>query len=167
MSGIKRLVRTILAVAQLGILLPLTALAQVKVNDAWVRATVPQQQSTGAFMKLTGARHDLKLVEVRCPLAGVAEVHEMKLVDDVMRMRAMKALELPAGQTVELKPGGSHLMLMALNQQVKEGSTVPITMVFEDAGGKRETIEIIAPVRPLNSKAGAPDNQDPHQHHKH
>ena len=129
------------------------AWAQVSVKDAWVRATVPQQRGTGAFMQITSTR-DARLVEVRTPIAKVAEVHEMAMVDNVMRMRAVNGLDLPAGKTVELKPNGYHLMLMELTGQVKEGDTVPITLIVEDKVKKRETIEIKAPVRPLNYAPG-------------
>jgi periplasmic copper chaperone A len=120
-------------------------LAQVSVSDPWVRGTVPNQMATGAFMQLKSAK-DAKLIEARSPVAGVVEIHEMTLQDNIMRMRAVAALELPAGRTVELKPGGYHVMLMDLKQQMKEGDVVPVILVVE-SGGKRETIEIRATVR--------------------
>jgi copper(I)-binding protein len=128
------------------------AFAQVQVADPWVRGTVAQQKATGAFMKLTAADGS-RLVEVRTPAAGVAEIHEMAMVDNVMRMRAVPGIELPAGKSVELRPGGYHLMLMDLKQQLKPGDTVPITLVFEDKDRKRQTVEVSAPVRPLNEPA--------------
>jgi len=70
----------------------------------------------------------------------------MALVDNIMRMRAVPALDLPAGRAVELKPGGYHVMLMDLKQQVKEGDVVPVSLVIE-SGGRRETIEVKASVR--------------------
>ena len=88
-------------------------------------------------MKLT-APAATRLVEVRSPVAGIVEVHEMRLEGDVMRMRAAPVLPLPAGQTVELKPGGYHVMLMDLNGPVKAGDAVPLTLVFEGADGKRK-----------------------------
>jgi hypothetical protein len=131
------------AIAALFIALP--AAAQVTVTDAWVRGTVAGQMATGAFMKLQSAK-DAKLLEAASPVAGVVEIHEMALENNVMRMRAVPALPLPAGRTVELKPGGYHVMLMDLKQQMKEGEVVPVTLVVETAG-KRETIEVKAPVR--------------------
>jgi hypothetical protein len=121
------------------------AAAQVTVTDPWVRGTVPGQMATGAFMQLKSAA-DARLVEARSPVAGVVEIHEMKLENNVMRMRAVDALPLPAGRTVELKPGGYHVMLMDLKRQVKEGEVVPVTLVV-DTGGRRESIEVGAPVR--------------------
>ena len=113
------------------LLAPACATAQVRVSDPWVRATVPQQKVSGAFMQLISSR-DLRLVEVRSPVAGV---------------------DLPAGRTVELKPGGYHVMLMVLKRQLKEGESVPITLVLEGKDKKRETLEVKAAVRPLNTAA--------------
>lgn len=126
----------------------------VLVQDAWVRATVAGQSATGAFMTLT-APQATRLVEVRSPLAGVAEVHEMKLDGDVMRMRAVPVLALPAGQAVALKPGGFHLMLMNLRAPAKAGERVPLTLVFEGADGQRRTQELSATVRALTASAPA------------
>ncbi|HLO96805.1 MAG TPA: copper chaperone PCu(A)C [Burkholderiaceae bacterium] len=131
----------------------LAAQAQVTVKDAWVRATVAQQKSTGAFMQLSSAKA-VKLVSVSSPVAGVAEVHEMKMDAGVMKMRALEALDLPAGQAVELKPGSFHLMLMELKSAIKEGDTVPLSLVFEGADRKRETVEVKASARGMGSMPG-------------
>lgn len=126
-----------------------SAHAQVTVKDPWVRATVAQQKATGAFMQITSAQ-DARLVEVQSPIAGVVEIHEMSMDKDVMRMRAMtNGLELPAGKTVELKSGGYHVMLMSLKQQMKEGESVPLTLIIEGKDKKRSAIEVTAPVKPL------------------
>ena len=131
-----------------------SAWAEVSVKDVWVRATVPQQKATSAFMQLS-APVDSRLVSVATPLTPVAEVHEMRMEDGVMRMRRTTALELPAGKTVELTPGGYHVMLMDLKQQVKAGETVPLTLVFEGRDGRRETREVTAQVRALAAGAAA------------
>jgi periplasmic copper chaperone A len=126
-----------------------TAQAQTTVKDAWVRGTVPQQQASGAFMQITSAQGG-RLVAVSTPVAGVAEVHEMKMADGgVMRMAAVPALELPAGKAVELKPGGYHVMLMGLKQQLKAGDSVPLTLTIEAKDGKKETLQVTAAVKPL------------------
>ena len=139
--------------------------AQVTVQDAWVRATVPQQKATGAFMRLTAAQ-DARLVSAISPVAGVTEVHEMKLVDNVMKMRPLPALDLPAGQAVELKPGGYHIMLLDLKQPVAQGSTVPLTLVFEAKDGQRTTQELQAPVRAVSATAApAMGHGKPHGGH--
>jgi copper(I)-binding protein len=140
------------AFATLLALLPLTAFAQVSVKDAWVRGTVVQQKATGAFMELK-ADKDARLVSVKSPVAGVVEIHEMAMDKNVMRMRALpNGLELPAGKSVELKPGGYHVMLMDLKQQMKEGDSVPMTLVIEDKDKKQTTIEIKVPVKALGAK---------------
>lgn len=123
-------------------------MAQVTVKDPWVRATVPAQKATGAFMQITSAQ-DARLVEVSSTVAGVVEVHEMVMEKDIMKMRGVASLDLPAGKSVELKPGGYHIMLMDLKQQMKEGATVPMTLVIEGKDKKRSTIEVKAPVKPL------------------
>lgn len=130
------------------------AQAQVQVKDAWVRATVPQQTSSGAFMKLSSPQ-EARLVEVRTPVAGVAEMHEMKMDGDVMKMRAVAGIDIPAGRGVELKPGGYHVMLTDLKQSLKAGDFVPLTLVVEGKDGKRRTIEVKAEVRSLNASPKA------------
>ena len=132
------------------------------VENAWVRASVPGQRATGAFMRIT-AKEATQLVGVASPAAGVAEVHEMKMEGDVMRMRPLSALDLPAGRAVDLKPGGLHLMLMELRQPVAAGAKVPLTLVFRNAKGVESRLELQAPVsvQAPGAAAGA------HSHHKH
>ena len=135
------------------------ALAQVTVREPWVRATVAQQKATGAFMQVVSAAGG-RLVSASSPVAGVVEIHEMAMDGNVMKMRAIAGLDLPAGKAVELKPGGHHVMLMDLKQGLQAGQSVPITLVVEGAGGRRETVQVSATVRPL---ASAPA----HAGHKH
>lgn len=129
----------------------LSAHAEVTVKDAWVRATVPQQRSTGAFMTIVSSA-EAKLVGVASPAAKIAEIHETTQKDGVMSMRAMPAVALPAGKPVELKPGGLHVMLMALRAPVAAGGKVPLALSIEDARGKRSTLEVMAEVRPLGAR---------------
>jgi len=136
---------------------PSAALAQVAVIDPWVRGTVSAQKATGAFMQLKSAS-DVALVGVASPIAGIAEVHEMKMDGGVMRMAAVPKLDLPAGAVVTLGPGTYHLMLMDLKQPLKEGDHVPFTLTFADKGGRRFNVDVHAPVRAL----GAPAS--PHKH---
>ena len=118
----------------------------VDVQGAWARATVQGQKATGAFMKIT-ANADTKLVSVSTPVAGVAEVHEMKMDNGVMTMRAVDGgLALPAGKAVELKPGGYHVMLMDLKLPLQKDTTIPVTLVFKDAAGKETRTELKVPV---------------------
>ena len=144
------------------------ALAQspaVKIDGAWARATVPGQKGTGAFMTLT-AEQPLRLVAVSSPVAGVSEIHEMKMEGDVMRMRALPALELPAGKAVALRPGGHHLMLMDLKQPLVKDTQVPVTLRFVDAQGKTIEMQLSLPIA-LAAPAGAAKAAGGHGGHKH
>ena len=120
-----------------------SAFAQtVTVTDAWARATVQGQKATGAFMKIT-AKDNAKLVGVSSPVAGMGEVHEMKMDKDVMKMAALpNGLDLPAGKAVELKPGGYHVMLMDLKAPLSKDSTIPLTLTVQDAKGVKSNIEL-------------------------
>jgi periplasmic copper chaperone A len=118
----------------------------VEVTGAWARATVQGQKASGAFMQLTSAQ-GARLVAVSSPVAGVAEVHEMKMEGDVMRMRAVSGgLELPAGKPVALSPGGFHVMLMDLKVALQKDTTIPMTLVFKDAKGVETKKELRVPV---------------------
>ena len=127
------------------------AMAQTTVKDAWVRGTVAQQKATGAFMQITSAQGG-KLLSVRSPAAGIVEIHEMSMNGDVMKMHAIPHLDLPAGKAVDLQPGSYHVMMMDLKQQLKAGDSVPLTLVIEGKDGKRETLEVKAPVKALGAQ---------------
>ncbi|MFC5521563.1 DUF1775 domain-containing protein [Polaromonas jejuensis] len=141
----------------------------VDVQGAWVRSTVAGQKGSGAFMTVT-ARTATRLVGVSSPVAGVAEVHEMKLEGDVMKMRRVAGIDLPAGKPVELKLGAYHVMLMDLKQPLAAGSTVPMTLTFKDAKGLESRVELKVPVAAsapgasaLATNAGEQDHSA-HQH---
>lgn len=145
--------------------LSVTAWAQttVKIEDAWVRGTVAAQKATGAFMRLTPSAN-ARLVAVQSPVAGVVEIHEMAMENDIMKMRQVPGLDLAAGRTLELKPGGYHVMLMDLKQPLKGGDSVPLTLVFEDAAKKRFTQELKVPVTALGGgNAPMPMNHGEHK----
>lgn len=136
--------------------------AQTTVQDPWVRATVGQQKASGAFMQLQSARGG-RLVSASSPVAGVVEIHEMAMDGQVMKMRAVASLELPAGQPVALRPGGYHVMLMDLKKALTPGETVPLTLVVE-SGGQRERVEVQASVRPLGMQQPAAQGHSGHGH---
>ena len=138
-------VLSIAASLTLGSMAVLAQTAAVKVEGAWARATVQGQMGTGAFMSLT-AKEGTTLIGVSTPIAGVAEVHEMKMEGDIMKMRAMPVLDLPAGKKVDLKPGGFHVMLMDLKAPLVKDSTVPMTLLFKNAQGVRSKLELKLPV---------------------
>ncbi|MBH3428375.1 copper chaperone PCu(A)C [Pseudomonas alkylphenolica] len=151
--------RTLAALALLGLALP--AMADTTVSDAWVRATVPHQQSTGAFMTLT-ASTDSTLVGVKSEVAEIVQVHQMTMDNDVMGMKQVQRVELPAGKAVTLDPNGYHVMLMKLKQQVKEGDVVALTLEIEDAKGQKQSVEVKAPVKALTTEMPMHDHQHMH-----
>jgi copper(I)-binding protein len=124
--------------------------AQVTVDEAWVRGTVEGQTATAAYMRLhsdAGAR----LVAIASPDAARCSVHEMTMRENVMRMRPLETLPIPAAGTVELKEGGDHVMLEGLTRTLKPGDTVRLTLTFEDSAGKRSTVDVPARVRALGA----------------
>lgn len=144
----------------LGAVLAVTGVhAQVlQVQDAWVRATVVGQQGTGAFMKIT-APQGARLLAVSTPSAPVAEIHEMRMDGNVMKMRAIDKLEIPAGKTVELRPGGYHIMLMNLKAPLKVDDKVALTFTLIDAQGAQQQQQVQVPVRLMAPTApGMPDH---------
>jgi copper(I)-binding protein len=118
---------------------------QPAVEGGWVRATVPGQVATGAFMRIT-AKEPTQLVRASTPAARSAEVHEMKMEGDVMRMRPAGTIELAPGRPFELKPSGYHLMLQDLKKPLENGSTVPVTLVFRSAKGVETQMDLKLPV---------------------
>lgn len=139
----------------------LTVQAGVTVESAWVRATVPGQAATGAYLSLRSSG-SAALVGVSSPVAAVADLHQMTLEGGVMKMRALPRLVLPAGKAVELKPGGYHIMLMDLKRPMVAGESVPLTLRIESAEGRTESIEVKAEVRAL---AAMPAEGRQHHHH--
>lgn len=147
----------------------------VKVEDAWVRGTVATQKASGAFMRLTPSANT-RLVGVRSPVAGVVEIHEMAMENDVMKMREVPGLDLAAGRTMELKPGGYHVMLMDLKKEIPVGSSVPLQLKFEDAQGKTSVLSLHVPAALAPASQGhahgaampaMKDGQPDHSAHKH
>lgn len=136
-----------------------SALAQVTIHEPWVRATVPNQKASGAFMRVQSAQA-ARLVGVSTPAAGRAELHEMAMENNTMRMRQVDAIELPAGKPVNLASGGYHVMFFDLKRQLKEGETVPLTLVVEDGAKKKSSVTVEAQVKPLTYVAP----QAGHQH---
>lgn len=125
-----------------------TAAADVAATKAWVRGTVPGQQTTGAFVTLTSSE-PAKLVGVSSPVAKIAELHASHQSGGVMRMHAVDAIALPAGKPVELRPGGYHVMLIDLHRPVRAGDRVPLVFEVRDAKGRIRRIDVNADVRPL------------------
>lgn len=129
------------------------AFAQITVTNPWVRATVPQQSASGAFMQIRSIDR-ARLLAVSSPVAASVQLHKMEMNGQMMKMREVDGIDLPAGEAVNLASGGYHVMLFGLKRQLKEGDVVPLSLVIERKKGKRETVAVNAPVKPL-TYAGA------------
>jgi periplasmic copper chaperone A len=120
--------------------------APVTVDHAWVRAMAPGQTGTAAYLRLTSDTA-AKLIAVSSPAAKSVELHGSEMRDGIMSMRAVESLDLPARETVELKPGGLHLMMMAVQTPLKDGDSVSLTLSIQPQGGPPRKVEISIPVR--------------------
>ncbi|MGB2819299.1 MAG: copper chaperone PCu(A)C [Burkholderiaceae bacterium] len=134
-----------------------SAWAQVTVTSPWARSTVPGQTGTGAFMTLV-SKDGGRLVGAASPVAGVVELHEMSMDNNVMKMRAVPGVDLPAGREVQLKPGGYHVMLLDLKRPLKAGDKVQVELRLETRDGKRVTQPVEVEVR------SAPPGADAQKH---
>ena len=122
------------------------AQAPVAVQGAWARPTVAGQDATGAYMTLT-AREPLTLLGAETPAAGIVEIHEMRMVGDVMKMRAAETLPLAPGKPLKLAPGGFHFMLMDLKAPFAAGTPIRMSLRFRDARGKEQRLQVSVPVQ--------------------
>ncbi len=121
-----------------------TMVGQISVEGAFTRAMLPNQPVGGGFVTIRNAGGADRLISATSPASEIVELHEMAMEGDVMKMRKLEnGIEVPAGETVELKPGGLHLMFMQVKTPFKEGDSVPVTLTFEKAG----SIDVIFPVR--------------------
>lgn len=128
----------------------------LEIDGLWTRATPPGAVAAGGFMTITntGSTPDV-LIGVASPVAGIGEVHEMKVEDGVMTMRPVEGgIAIPPGGTVDLKPGGYHIMLMDLKAPLVKGEDIDVTLTFEKAGSVETTLHV-APIG-----APGPDGTD-------
>lgn len=123
------------------LLVSTTTHAAVTVSEVWIRTTVPGQKVAGAYLQLTSTE-DAKLTGGTSSISEALELHEMSMQGDVMRMRRLDSIELPAGKKVELKPGGYHIMLMDIKSQIKEGDVIPLELIVTDRAGKTTSLRI-------------------------
>ncbi len=123
----------------------------IHLSAHWTRAMLPGQKVGGGYVTITNnGGEDDRLIAISTPATERAEIHEMSVVDDVMKMRPLAdGLAVPAGETVELKPGSYHMMFMAVEEPFKEGGMVPVVLTFEKAGD----VELMLPVMPAGTKA--------------
>ena len=144
---------TFISIATFACALP--AFADVTVSDAWIRSTVPGQSVAAAFMRIVSTA-DTALVEVTSPSAKFVEIHEMTKEGNVMKMKAIDRLPVPAEKPIELTPAGYHMMLFELNGPLNAGDKVPLKLTFENRGGRKLTVDVEATVRPLGADAAPP-----------
>lgn len=138
----------------LALLLAASALADVTVTGAWIRATVPQAKAGGAYLQLSSSQ-DARLIAVRSSVAGAVEIHHMEMNGQMMTMRAVSGIDLMAGKPFDLGASGYHIMLLDLKQQLKEGASVPLSLIVRNRDGKLETTELMVPVKALTYIAPA------------
>jgi hypothetical protein len=115
--------------------------AQLEVNNAWARATPGKAENGAAYVTIQSPAAD-RLVSASTPVAKKAELHTMSMQGMVMQMRPVSGVDIPAGQPVSLNPGGEHIMLMGLNQPLREGQSFPLTLDFEKAGPRTVTVTV-------------------------
>ncbi|HET7403599.1 MAG TPA: copper chaperone PCu(A)C [Usitatibacter sp.] len=140
--------RSYVLAAVVAISFPVVAHATVVARDAWVRGMLPIIHETVAYVTLTSSE-DAKVVGVSTPLARRAQMHASNMTGGVMHMEVVDTLALPADTPVQLKPGGTHVMLMEVDHMLKPGDTVPLEFTIENAKGQRSRVEVKAQVRPL------------------
>jgi copper(I)-binding protein len=138
---------------------PATAADAIAVDEAWVRAPAPGQSVAGAYMNLT-SRSGASLVAAQSADARKVELHTMSVRDGVMRMRPLERLDLPAGKTVSLKPGGHHLMLIGVKRSLAVGQRVALALTVENARGEKSVVRIDAEVR---AAAGGSTGHEAHR----
>lgn len=126
------------------------ALANTTVTDPWARATVPAQKTGGAYLTLRSP-DAARVIKAASPVADSVELHTMQMNGSLMSMREVSAIPLPAGQAVK----EFHVMLVGLKHPLTEGERVPLTLVVERSGGKRETVKVAVPVKALTFNANA------------
>ena len=123
----------------------------VQIENAYTRSTVPGQMAAGGFMKIENKGPVDQLISASSPVAGEVQLHEMAMEGNVMKMREVKEVVLPAGGAVELKPGGMHLMFINIKAPLTAGETVPVKLKFAKAG----EVEVKMPVNAMGAQGGA------------
>jgi copper(I)-binding protein len=135
-------------------------IGSIGIDDPRARPTVAGQQVGGAYMKIVNKGAADRLLSATTAVAAAVQVHTMAMDGDVMTMREVDAVDLPAGQTVEFKPGGFHLMLMGLKAPLKLGDKFAMTLRFEKAG----EVVITVHVEPVAATSGAAAPGGQHSH---
>lgn len=144
--------KNIMAGLMLTVLSSLVSANDIKINQAWVRSTVVGQTTAGVFMEMVSTK-SAALVKVRTDISK-AELHEMKMQGDIMKMRQIKRIALNANKPVFLRPGGLHIMLLGLKKPLKVGSTVPLVLTFEFEDGSKDRVAVDVHVVDKKPEAG-------------
>ena len=126
------------------------AAAEIEVEDPWARASLGRAPNSAAYMTIRSDAPD-RLLGASSPVAERVELHSTTMEGEIARMRPLESLEVAPDRPANLRPGGTHLMLMGLRARLSEGETFPLELTFEQAG----TVEIEAEVRGLGATTGA------------
>lgn len=129
--------------------------SDLAITDAWARPTVAGQPVGAAYLSITST-HGATLTRVQSDVAGTVQVHSMSQDGDVMRMREVERLALPAGKTVRLAPAGMHLMLLQLKKPLRPGDSVALDLTVVDKAGRQRVVHAIVPVRATPVAEGRP-----------
>jgi copper(I)-binding protein len=134
-----------LALAALSAVAHSFKLGEIDIGHPYARPTREGQMVGAGYLKLANKGPVDRLISATSPAAGSVEIHSMSMEGDVMKMRQVDAIEIATGQTVELKPGGYHLMLMGLKAPLKVGEKFPLTLKFEKSGEVVVTVNVEEP----------------------
>jgi periplasmic copper chaperone A len=119
--------------------------SQVEISDAWSRATPPGAKVAAGYLTIRNrAASPDRLVSATSIAAARVETHSVEKQGEVMRMREVKGYEVPAKGSFELKPAGSHLMLVDIKRPLKAGERIPLVLRFQNAGEVRAELEVKA-----------------------
>ncbi len=143
MPTLRRSLLAAIVLSTLGAAPALRAQPAVKVEGAWARPTVQGQAAGGGFLKITGGAAADKLVAASAGVSRTVELHSMVMEGDVMRMREIGTIDVPAGKTVELKPGGLHVMFIGIHKPLKVGDSFPLSLRFEKAGEVKVEMKVM------------------------
>ncbi len=132
----------------------------LKIENPQARATVPAQKMSGGFMKIENVGAADKLISASSSVSKSMELHTMSMDNNVMRMREVKSIDLPAKSRVELKPGGLHLMFIDLNKQLKAGDIIPVKLKFEKAGEVEVKFQVMGNKPPDHGQPGHDHKKD-------
>lgn len=141
----KAIIGVTLALAALSAVAHSFKLGEIDIGHPYARPTREGQMVGAGYLKLANKGPVDRLISATSPAAGSVEIHSMSMEGDVMKMRQVDAIEIATGQTVELKPGGYHLMLMGLKAPLKVGEKFPLTLKFEKSGEVVVTVNVEEP----------------------